>query len=73
MSLLDQQPLKWDEWKEKLVNEFVRQAKFLEDEVRQMLQAQGDECWKEYWRDAYSPSSAVAEEMSYWDDDETEE
>lgn len=69
MTLLDMQPLGWVEWKEQLVSEFSTRAAMTIDEARKMVDGAGDDCWHEFWADAYTPSETASEEMSCWDDD----
>lgn len=68
-TLMEMQPLKLDEWKVALVAEFIRQADMTPAEADSYVYQAGDDCWDQYWKDAHTPASACAEDMSYWDAD----
>lgn len=69
LDLLAMQPLKWEDWYAQLPGEFVRQSDMTEEEAKKYVHGAGEESWRSFWADAYSPAECVAEEMSYWDDD----
>jgi hypothetical protein len=64
----DPAALPFPEWKSRLKDEFYRQASMTRSEAEQYVDGCGDDCWKEMWADEFSPSDAVAEEMSCWGD-----
>jgi hypothetical protein len=69
LDLLAMQPLTFEDWHAKLAPEFVRQGYMTDDEARKYVNGAGEESWRGFWADAYSPASCFAEEISCWDDD----
>lgn len=64
--LLAMQPLKFEDWLAQLAPEFAKQSDMTEQEARAYVQDAGEDCWREWWADAYSPAECVSEDMSYW-------
>lgn len=65
LALLALQPLEFDDWLVRLTAAFAKVIG--EDEARKYVDGAGKESWSGYWSDAYTPSDAAHEDMTYWE------
>ncbi len=63
--------LTWEQWRDQLEDhhEHLRatEAGFEGYGPKPIMTQTGDECWKQYWIDGFSPQEALAEDRDYWE------
>ena len=64
--------LSWEQWRDRLedYHEHLRATEpgFEGYGPRPIIAETGDDSWRQYWADGYSPEEALAEDRTYWDD-----
>lgn len=64
--------LSWEQWRDRLENyhEHLRATEpgFEGYGHRLIIADTGDDYWRQYWAEGYSPEEALAEDRTYWDD-----
>lgn len=63
--------LTWEQWRDRFEEHHEHLRATVEGfegyGPRPIMAETGEECWKEFWIDGYTPESALEEDRTYWD------
>jgi hypothetical protein len=61
----------WEEWREAFETEHEKRRASVDGfegyGPRSVMDETGEDSWRGYWRDGYTPEGALDEDITYWD------